>query len=189
MQSVDILKEEHTAVLAVLDQLERAAEAVARGVCIPAEIFTDIGEFVSIFVDRCHHAKEETVLFPVLGIAGAPLEARLKDQHAVGRQLAGGFAAAAVDYSRSRLGSTLRLAAAARAYSAYLRAHIELETNELFPLIGRVLSVEADTAAVQGFAWIEEQRIGGGTHERLHGMIAGFAPRLDQAIGVAATAS
>jgi hemerythrin-like domain-containing protein len=188
VQTVTTLEEEHAAVLLVVTQLERAADAAARGVPVPAAIFADIVEFLRVFVDRCHHAKEETVLFPLLGGDGAALTERLRTEHEAGRQLAEQFAAAVRDYTRSGSGTAARLARAARAECDHLCAHVDLETRELLPLVGRTLSGEADAAAEHGFAQVEEQRIGPGTHERLHGMIEHLAPRLDEALGSVAEA-
>jgi hemerythrin-like domain-containing protein len=57
-----------------------------------------------------------------------------------------------------------------------------LETEQLFPLIERNLSAREDAVAVREFERIEEEQIGPGTHERLHGMIAALAPRIDAAL-------
>ena len=48
-------------------------------------------EFLRIFVDRCHHAKEEAVLFPALEELGifhtSDLIERLRAEHRTGRAL------------------------------------------------------------------------------------------------------
>jgi hemerythrin-like domain-containing protein len=59
MKAVSVLHAEHEGVLVVLTQLERAVAAAERALPVPADVFTDIGEFFSVFVDRCHHSEEQ----------------------------------------------------------------------------------------------------------------------------------
>ena len=182
MLTTDILRDEHTGVLAVLEQLERAVAGAECGVAIPTSVFADIREFFAVFVDRCHHSKEEQVLFPALGTSGADLQRRLEREHAQGRRLAGAYATAVRQYVPGD-GTTARdLASAARAYAQFLRSHIALETDQLFPLVENGLTDTQDALAVKEFDRIEAEEIGEGTHERLHGMIAGLGPRIDAAI-------
>lgn len=182
MLTTETLRDEHNGVLAVLDQLERAVTAAEGSAAIPAPLFADIQEFFAIFVDRCHHGKEEGAVFPALGAAGAMLQARLEDEHAIGRRLAQTYAAAVARYAQADMAAITALSAAARAYAAFLRRHIALETDELFPLIERTFTLAGDAEVVREFETIEEEQIGPGTHERLHGMIAALAPRIDAAL-------
>jgi hemerythrin-like domain-containing protein len=178
MKTIDTLREEHDGVLFVLDQLERAVAAAERGAPVPTDVFGDIREFFAIFVDRCHHGKEEAELFPRL--EGGPAEGvvkRLEAEHVTGRMLAAGFAEAAKAYRPGDVTSGGRLANAARAYATFLRQHIDLETSELFPAT-EALAAE-DAALVEAFERIEEEKIGPGTHERLHEMIEGLPARID----------
>jgi hemerythrin-like domain-containing protein len=178
MQTITTLTDEHNGVLTVLGALEQATTAAECGVAVPVDIFTDIEEFFAVFVDRCHHTKEEQILFPALSAAGALLQRRLEHEQEEGRGLVRAYAAAVQLYHPGDALSGLVLGAAADNYGAFLRRHIALETAELFPLIARTLSAEADAAAVAAFERIEEEQIGPGTHERLHGMIASLEPRI-----------
>lgn len=177
MNTVAILQAEHAAILQVLEQLDQAAAAAERDIPVPADIFQDIQEFFTIFVDRCHHGKEEAELFPRLQPAYAALVERLEAEHTTGRQLAAAFTHAAQTYLPGKAALGTSLAEATRAYAAFLRRHIEQETQELFPVVERVLGSE-DQQIVAAFERIEVERIGAGTHERLHAMIDGLAGRL-----------
>jgi hemerythrin-like domain-containing protein len=179
MQTTHTLQDEHNGVLLVLDQLERAVAAAERGGQVPADIFRDIQEFFVVFVDQCHHGKEETELFPQLEAHGSSAIARrLEDEHAVGRRLAAAYGEALGAYTPGQIATGTRLAGAARAYADFLRAHIELETRELFPAVEEKLAT-FDQALVDAFERIELERIGAGTHERLHSMIEGLSTRID----------
>src|SRR5579859_5208723 len=127
MQTTETLRAEHDGVLAVLEQLDRAAAAAANGGPIPTDVFTDMQEFFAVFVDRCHHGKEETVLFPALGSVGKPLVERLEQEHDAGRRLARAYAEAVAAYRPGDRTTGGALATAARNYAAFLRPHIALE--------------------------------------------------------------
>jgi hemerythrin-like domain-containing protein len=178
MRSVDILRDEHTGVLTVLDQLERAVQAAESGRPVPADIFGDVQEFFAVFVDRCHHTKEEQALFPMLGPSGTALVKQLEDEHGTGRRLARAYADAVINYAADPTAAP-GLARAAREYAAFLRGHIEIETAQLFPLMEGTLTPDEDDEVFREFDEIEEKQIGPGTHERLHGMIDSLAPRID----------
>ena len=179
MEAVAILQAEHDGVLAVLAQLDRAASAAERGVPVPPDVFGDIGEFFAVFVDRCHHSKEEFAVFPRLTRnARVKLVHDLEAGHARGRELAAAYAAAVRSYVPGDSVSGQRLAAAARAYAAFLREHIDEETRELFPVMETTLAGD-DEALVAAFERIEEDQIGPGTHERLHHLIDDLPRRIE----------
>ncbi len=177
METVDILLAEHAAILHVLAQLEQSAEASAEGALVPADVYQDIQEFLTIFVDRCHHGKEEIVVFPRLQGDATALIERLEAEHATGRQRTLEFIHAVQVYQPGNTASGAALAESAHAYAAFLRRHIDQETQELFPAIERSLASE-DESLTAAFERIEVERIGPGTHERLHQMIDGLPARI-----------
>ena len=178
MKTIDTLRDEHNGVLFVLDQLERAASAAARGATVPQDVFADVQEFFAVFVDKCHHGKEAAELFPRLTSApGRALVERLEAEHVRGRQLAGAYASAAETYQPGVAETGARLAAAAGAYAAFLRDHIAVETDQLFAATETL--ADQDQELFDAFERIEEERIGPGTHERLHAMIDGLGARIE----------
>lgn len=177
MDTVAILSAEHAAILQVLEQIEQAAAAAEQGIPVPVDFFQDIQEFFSIFVDCCHHGKEEAEVFPRLQPAHAALVERLEAEHGTGRHLALAFTQTLQSYQPGETVTGASLAAAVRAYATFLRAHIDQETQELLPVVEQALEAE-DQQMVAGFERIEVERIGLGTHERLHAMIDGLAERI-----------
>lgn len=183
MTAAATLRDEHNAVGYVLDRMEEAAAAAARGAAIPVDLFADIQEFVETFIDRCHHSKEELEVFPRLRqtASGAVLVGKLEQDHATGRGLAAGYASAVADYRAGKPDAGAQLQAKAAAYAEALRRHIDLENAELLPAIDRELVAE-DAGLVDAFERIEVERLGIGTHERLHGMIETLQPRIADAV-------
>lgn len=182
MQAVEVLRAEHEGVLTVLTQLERAVAAVEGGAPVPTAIFMDIEEFFAVFVDRCHHGKEEREVFPRLSGAARAAVERLEADHREGRALAADYAAAVRRYTPGDRAASVRLADGARAYAAFLRRHIADETTVLFPAMEQALAGD-DAALAALFERFEAEEIGPGTHERLHGMIEGLRGRIDPWVG------
>lgn len=177
MQAIDVLRAEHDGVLAVLASLEQAAGAAEQGQPVPDAVFRDMREFFEVFVDRCHHGKEEAGVFPRLVQRGATeLPRRLEAEHEQERGIAATFSAAVAQYRPGDAATARQLAASARAYADLLRRHIDLETRELFPAM-ETLAAD-DAALVEAFERIEEQRIGPGVHERFHTMIDELPARI-----------
>lgn len=179
MQAVSVLREEHDAVLVVLEQLERAAMAAERGQPVPGDVFSDMEEFFTVFVDRCHHRKEEAAVFPRLRTSAAGLEliGRLEAEHETGRAEARVLTAAIAAYMPGDRERGRRLADAARAYARSLRAHIDVETALLYPAMEEAMA-DADGEVVAEFDRVETDEIGPGTHERLHAMIERLPARI-----------
>jgi hemerythrin-like domain-containing protein len=90
------------------------------------------------FADKCHHAKEEGLLFPALTQAGIPERGGplgvMLSEHIHGRDL--------VRKMEDALGNTLdykKFATASKEYVSLLQSHIEKENSILFPMAERTL--------------------------------------------------
>lgn len=175
MKPTEQLKEEHQGIKLMLRILKKAAEKMHGGTAVPHEHLGQMAEFFRVFVDRCHHAKEEELLFPAMRearISGAEGPIRvLADEHERGRGLAGAFADAVARCGAGDHRAPAKIVAEARAYRDLLIAHIEKEDTVLYPMADEGLSGETQEALLDGFERIEEERIGAGTHERFHGVL------------------
>src|SRR3989304_3624014 len=83
------LREEHVTIEGALSVLEALAVAVETGRQVPKERVESLLDFLKTFADKCHHGKEEQILFPALlatkaGDAKATVDELLKE-HEVGR--------------------------------------------------------------------------------------------------------
>ena len=74
MKATDELRKEHQGIELMLRVLQAVAEKFKRGERVNTEHLDGILEFLSIFVDKCHHGKEEEFLFPALEAAGVRRE-------------------------------------------------------------------------------------------------------------------
>src|SRR5512136_1599035 len=86
-----ILRKEHEAILKMLDASEATAFKIDRGGTVAPETLEGLLEFLRLFADRCHHGKEEDLLFPKLGEKGFPPNAGpvavMLHEHEQGRAL------------------------------------------------------------------------------------------------------
>jgi hemerythrin-like domain-containing protein len=72
MKATDQLRDEHKGVLLMLAILEKVSTKLAIEGSLDNEHFGGMLEFLSVFVDKCHHGKEEDLLFPAYEAAGIP---------------------------------------------------------------------------------------------------------------------
>jgi len=70
---VTILKEEHRAIMKVIYLMHEQIELLENNKPVKVELLKNIVEFMRQFVEKTHHQKEETHLFPALEQSDAPL--------------------------------------------------------------------------------------------------------------------
>ncbi len=175
MKATEVLIHEHTAVLVALEILDKVAAAIAAGRQDAPAHLEQLLDFFKGFVDKCHHGKEEDVLFPELerlGVRreGGPIGVMLSD-HELGRAH---VRALGEDLERLRRGAAEAAAEIAEQASAYrnmLQAHISRENNVLFPMADRLVPQDLDARLVEQFEIIERDRVGEGRHEAYHAML------------------
>jgi hemerythrin-like domain-containing protein len=172
MQATNILRQEHEVILKMLDGLDETARQLLAGVMAAPATLSGLIEFFQLFADRCHHGKEEDLLFPLLerkGLprAGGPIGVMLSE-HDLGRDLIKEMTAATADYERQPKAAGERWARAAQRYSMLLREHILKENEVLFRMAEEMLTPEEQTALAADFEKGEIEKMGAGTHERLH---------------------
>jgi len=175
MKATMELVDEHNAVLVALRILENVAAAItAKNERAIADL-ESLLDFFKGFVDRCHHGKEEDVLFPELMRRGVKREGGpigvLLAEHEVGR----GHVRAMTDRLRRLRGGEGGAAAAigdrAHAYHDMLRAHIHKENSILFPMADQIVPEDVDARLAGQFEEIERDRVGVGKHEAYHAML------------------
>ncbi|MGA9178557.1 MAG: hemerythrin domain-containing protein, partial [Desulfobacterales bacterium] len=132
-------------------------------------------EFFSVFVDKCHHGKEEELLFPAMetvGISrkGGPIGVML-NEHQQGRDLVAKMKRALSQYLNGDTGAAQKLKESSDAYIALLNIHIDKENNVLFPMAIQHLSKNKLAELKKGFDKIETDKIGTGEHEAFHKML------------------
>jgi hemerythrin-like domain-containing protein len=173
--ATDILRSEHDVILRMLDATEEVARQLGSGATVAPATLDGLLEFFRLFADRCHHGKEEDLLFPLLHEKGMPREMGpigvMLSEHAQGRELIAQMARAAAAHSQGLPQAGVEWARAARGYAALLREHISKENNILFVMAERMLTPDEQGRLAEQFERVETDKMGAGTHERLHSLM------------------
>lgn len=171
--ATEILRHEHEAILRMLGATEEVAGLLNRGEQVSPEILTGLLEFFQLFAGQCHHGKEEELLFPLLEKRGLPRQSLrvMLREHDQGRWLIGELAAATAAHEVGDEAGRPCWAVAARGYSRLLREHIFKENNVLFRVADRLLNQADQEELAAAFEKIEEEKMGRGTHQRLHALM------------------
>jgi hemerythrin-like domain-containing protein len=165
-----MLEDEHRVIAKVVGAAPVLADRLEAGQAVDRETLDGVIEFMRIFADKCHHGKEEELLFPLLGKKGIPLEGCpvgvLTGEHKKGRTLVMGLAGAADAYQKGDPGGKQAVIDALRGIAGLYPNHIWKEDYLLFPLTNKVLAPEEQQTLYQQFEQVEET-IGRDVHHRL----------------------
>ena len=172
-KAIEDLEHEHEVIASALTIIDRIVSRIRRNERVELPDLQNFVGFLKEFADKCHHGKEEGILFPALikagmPVKGGPIEAMLQE-HELGRSL--------VVEMESALKGTPNLSgfgSAADRYSALLREHIQKENQVLFPRAERTLSSARLDTIYDAFEEHERKVIGQGRHEALHTMLKGL---------------
>ena len=175
MTIIKELKNEHEAVLLTIRILDQITTRLKSGQTIELEHLDQILEFLAVFVDKCHHSKEEKVLFPAMEAAGIPLEggpiAAMLYEHVQGRSFVQGLRSGVDGYRDGKDSSATEIIENAQKYGKLLTSHIDKENNVLYVMAERVLSAEKMAEMEAAFNRIEEIEVGLNKHEEFHAML------------------
>ncbi len=174
MRPTETLKHEHEIITVALDAADREARQIHdTGTVRPAAVEMML-DFFPNFADRCHHAKEEKVLFPRMEERGVPAQGGpigvMLHEHELGRQY---LRACREALPGAKAGDRAAVAALGENLAGYvrlLRGHIDKENGILFPMANRVLTADDQKELEAAFDRVEAEEIGEGVHEKYHEM-------------------
>ncbi|HLN44648.1 MAG TPA: hemerythrin domain-containing protein [Candidatus Sulfotelmatobacter sp.] len=161
MDPLEVLMEEHEIILRAIKILDESVSKLKNGKTVPNKFYDSFLDITKNFIDRCHHAKEETVLFPLIK-QRIPTQnddvAVLYEEHTRGRlflsELETGI----------RKNDHRKIIDNSMGYIQLLTLHIKKE-NMLFPDWMKMLSDDDKADVFERFEEIEERVIGLGKHE------------------------
>jgi len=175
MKATEQLRAEHEGIGVMLRVVDQVCAKLESEGSFNDEQFEKIIEFLKVFVDRCHHGKEEDLLFPAMEKAGVPRNGGPIDQmlfeHQQGRRHVSAMDDALKQYRTGSAGAGSEISAQARSYKALMTQHIDKENSVLFPMADSLLSEEIQETLFVKFEELEEKRIGKGVHERFHTLL------------------
>lgn len=175
MKPTDILIKEHDAIMVMLNILEMVCLRLDSGESIEETDLENIVEFFKEFADKCHHGKEEDILFPALEEYGIPNEGGpigvMLSEHIVGRDNVKGMSNSIDDYKDGKESASTDFVRYARNYIALLTEHIDKENNILFKMADMRIPEERQQSLLVDFERAEEEKIGPGVHEKFHRLL------------------
>lgn len=168
-RTIEVLMAEHRIIESVLDSLAARAESAREGVDIDRRSIRSFAEFFVEFADRCHHGKEEDLLFVALHRHGMSRDsgpvAVMFAEHEAGR----GHVRTIAEIGRGRGPLSKvereRFASQAHAFAVLLGNHIAKEDHVLYPMALRLIPQEALDEMAETFERFE--RDGAERRERL----------------------
>ena len=162
MKATQELKNEHRGIERMLRVLSVLAEKTERGEALHVPHIDGIMEFLTGFIDKCHHGKEEEFLFPALETAGVKREGGpigvMLSEHEQGRLL---VARLKTHISAHRSGDRQAAGGIRKTVQAYvelLTQHIVKEDTVLFPMADSKLDAGQDETLFEAFERLERDR-------------------------------
>jgi hemerythrin-like domain-containing protein len=175
MKATEQLIKEHDGILIVL----RAFEAILLRLKNESknELNDTLGiiDFLKGFADKCHHGKEEGILFPKLNELGFPKESGpisvMLYEHNLGRNLIKNLTIASQKIIDKDFSGIEMMIKNGNDYIELLRNHIQKENQILFPMADQRLTEKDQQEVFIAFEKMEHEEIGAGVHEKYHEMI------------------
>lgn len=175
MKPTEQLKEEHEAIKLCLRILEKVSQKLESGEEVNSEHLDQILDFIKNFADKCHHGKEEDLLFPAMEEVGIPKEGGpigvMLMEHNVGRGSVKGMSEAVAEYKAGDREVSSKIVENARNYITLLTQHIEKEDDILYPMGDMRISAERQEKLLEEFEKVEIEKIGVGKHEEFHKLL------------------
>jgi len=175
MKPTEILIKEHSAILVMLEILKAVSTRLENKEHVDPEHLSQIVEFIQVFADKCHHGKEENLLFKSMVKAGVPQEGGpitvMLSEHEMGRNFVGKMEAAASSFAGGNPSAADQFIQNARGYISLLSQHIQKENNVLFPMADKLIPAQEQDQLIDDFEKVEVEIIGEGTHEKLHKLL------------------
>jgi hemerythrin-like domain-containing protein len=172
MKPTEVLKTEHEAIKLMLRILNGICDRLESGKDVDPQHLEQTLEFIRVFADKCHHGKEEDLLFPAMERAGVPREGGpisvMLVEHNQGRDYVKGMNEAFVKYKAGDHAAAAKFVENARNYVALLTQHIDKEDNILYMIADMHLPRAMQEEMVEEFEKLELERIGLGKHEEFH---------------------
>jgi hemerythrin-like domain-containing protein len=154
-KATQVLEHEQKIIRKVMTVMAELLEQLEARRTIDADLLRDIVQFMRIFCDQCHHAKQQSYLFPLLESKGMPTAGNpitdLQKEHQKGRLLTGELSLACSIYIADQGTGRLRLMQALHGLVTLYGAHMWKEEYFLLPMADKILSAEDHKMLVHQF--------------------------------------
>jgi hemerythrin-like domain-containing protein len=166
---VQDLRNEHGGIITMLNIMKEVAIKLKNSREVNKEHLEKIVEFLRNFADKCHHGKEESILFPEVAknISNLAIVNELLGEHKTGRDYIRGIAESLKYYDRGNP-DAYHIATNMEGYIHLLTEHIKKESESLFPIVEKQIPDKDQLKIEEQFETLERDVIGEGKHEEYH---------------------
>lgn len=175
MKATEQLKDEHEGIKLMLNIMEAISNNLEKGEELNVNHQERVLEFIKGFADKCHHGKEEEILFPALIKQGMSKEegpiAVMLYEHQLGRSHIKDLSMAFEEYKKGNKQAINAIISSSRTYIELLRNHIEKENNVLFVMADRILNETEQSKIYDAYEKLEVEKLGKGKHEEFHKLL------------------
>jgi hemerythrin-like domain-containing protein len=140
----EVLEREHRFIEKIVTECRMTAEAIGEGGAIDVDRLRRIVDFMRTYADKCHHGKEEILLFPALVKHGVPMTGcpigALTAEHVQGRHFVGGLANSFALLSQAEAEARKAILENLQSIHRLYPNHIWKEDYLLFPMTLKVMT-------------------------------------------------
>ncbi len=170
-KAITDLTSDHQTILSALDVFSKMLNIIQQTQTADLDELDEFIAFLKEFADKCHHGKEEGILFPAMIAFGLPDRGGpigvMMAEHIQGR----GFIFEMEDALENEEPDLRRFEKAGRQYIDLLSAHIQKENTVLFPMADRIIPEKDLVGMYLVFEEHEEKVIGSGRHAELQALL------------------
>lgn len=174
MKATNHMIRDHESVLKMLEIMNGVVQKFDNKENVDTNDLESMLMFLRIFVDKCHHGKEENILFPKLLESGITKEGGhvrlMLNQHVVGRVYIAGVTEAIVKYKSGDPKAVAEITENMTGYIELLSSHITNENNTLYKMTDKYLTFREQTILLSRFEEHEEEVMGHGKYDEFHNL-------------------
>lgn len=178
MKAINELYNEHHGINIMLDIMSSISMQLAEKKSVEILHLEKIVEFLSGFADKCHHGKEEDILFNKKKLKNNPtLHMMLPEilvEHETGRKIISSLKKILNAGSQANPDFQSEVGKLFADYADLLHKHIKKENDILFPALAQDIDTDMDAELFEAFEKLETDVIGLGKHEEYHAMLHEF---------------
>jgi len=160
------LAKEHGSIIIMLGIMGKVVKRLRSIDGVKKDYLEKMVEFLHNFADKCHHGKEEEILFPELvkNAANIQMINELIGDHKAGRDYIRGITESLAHYKTGNP-DAYHIAVNMEGYIFLLTGHIKKESKYLFPIADKQITDEVREEIERRFEKLEKDVIGEGKHE------------------------
>ena len=176
--ATNYLVEEHELILRMIRVVGKINQKLMNDEAVEVNDLRAVVDFIRNFADRCHHAKEEDLLFKKMEERGfSPQQgpvAVMLHEHVLGRNFVQGMEQGIDEYEKGDKSAGAKIADNAASYAQLLTEHIYKENNILYPMANRVFDANDQQFLEQEFKRVEQEVIGPDVQEKYSKLVKEF---------------